>query len=157
MTRANIVIVHGSYPKKAFLEKGSDGYPSEVIPELVKFLVAHVNNSSSEERLYKYVSSDALVTLMSELYLTLGQIGNFYYAYEVDLVKGTIKAWESKTRWVNAPADWEKRGWVCWLGSNGKYGYTNWVKGKIVFSTDIETLLKDMQFEVEGEVHNVIT
>jgi hypothetical protein len=75
-----------------------------------------------------------LADLITSCGLTLGSVGNFNYIYEIDFVKQTLKVWRYTTRWVNAPENWKEKGWVCWLGDNGRYGYTNWVKGKLLFS-----------------------
>lgn len=159
MTRANVIIKKNWFPKKSYLERGGDGYPKEMIPELVRFLVGHVSKGAIARKedniLYDGVDSSSLATLINNLGLTLGFVGNFCYMYEIDLTKGTIKAWESKTRWINAPANWKERGWNCWTGANGKDGYTTWVKGKVVFETCIKKLLKEKEFEVEGETYIV--
>jgi hypothetical protein len=159
MTRANIIIIHDGFLGKAYFEKGSSGYPKEVVPELVRFLIGHVSKGAIERKdekiLYNGVAPHCLATLLNNLYLSLGQVGNPYYFYELDLTKGTIKAWESKTRWINAPANWKEKGYNCYKGTNGKDGYTTWIKGKVVFSTDINKLLKETKFEVVDEVFEV--
>jgi len=168
MTRANIQIIQGQFPKKTHLEIGSDAYPESVVPALVTFLLGHVNSGAiyrndknpaevKEKELYDSISSSDLVILLQDTYATIGGVGNFSYAYEVDLVKGTVKAWESGIRWINAPLDWEKRGWRCWTGKNGKAGYTTWVKAKKVFEISIEELRKNDTYTVEkAEIQIVI-
>lgn len=136
MTRANINIICG-YPKLHTFEKGGDGYPSEVIPEIFNLVLSCAHSQYGETKENKMTlefwdtpQSWDLSDFINDLGLTLGHVGNFCYAYEIDFKKQTVKAWESAMRWVNAPLDWEARGWNCWKGSNGKFGYSNWVKGK---------------------------
>ncbi len=168
MTRANIEIIQEYFPTKAHLVINSDGYPENVVPALVNFLVEHVNEGAiyrnkvnktpvTEKELYGSIDSGALQNLLKETYATIGSIGNFSYAYKVDLLKGTITAWNSGTRWINAPENWEERGWSCWIGKNGKAGYTTWIKGKKVFEITLEQLLKEKQYTVEDEVRCIST
>lgn len=134
MTRANVVIIAG-FPAKHCFEKGGDGYLSGVMEHIFN-LVKSVSKTREDRILGKVIEfwdmpdSRDLSTFIDSCSLTLGHVGNFSYAYEIDLNKQTIKAWDYKTSWVNAPLDWEERGWSCHRGKNGKYGYTNYVKGK---------------------------
>lgn len=134
MTRANFNIIAGYGSIK--LQIGSDGYLSGVIDE-VKELVKSVASTNSFFKdgfgFYDNPSGDDLGKFISDLNLSIGHVGNFSYAYEIDFVKQKIKAWDSTIYWVNAPEDWEARGWNCWKGNNGKYGYTNWRKGKLIY------------------------
>ena len=43
MTRANIDIIQEYAPKTAKLVVNSDGYPSNVVPALIDFLLGHLN------------------------------------------------------------------------------------------------------------------
>ena len=118
MTRANIVIYSIILGIKFEYCVSGDGYPSRVMPELKAW--------------------DGTLESLTDLYLQVGRIGNFYYAYELNLDTGEIKAWDAKTYWVNAPSDWKERGWNCWENSDGKPGYTSWRKGKVVEAAKIE-------------------
>ena len=117
MTRANLLVIT-RFGRFKF-EWGSDAYPEDV-KEFLKQLAT----------MKEMPGVDWLAENNPAGRLTPGTIGNPYYYYEVDQLKGTVTAWESATYWVNAPEDWEARGWRCWKGSNGRYGYTNWRKGK---------------------------
>ena len=118
MTRVNIILIdHG---KKYYFNIGSDCYPETIIPWL-KELVRR-----------NYVDMAHFFGVNPAGNLQLGKIGNPYFIYEVDLDNGIIRAWSTQVRWRNAPEDWRARGWNCWLGENGKYGFPVWVKGKRV-------------------------
>lgn len=116
MTRGNIVIKW--YKNIWNFEIGSDAYPENIVPLLFTLL---------KKNPYQLYLND-----LSELFgnAALGHVGNWSYWYEINLSAHTINVWESKVRWVNAPANWKEQGWYCWLGVNGKYGYIDWVKGK---------------------------
>ncbi len=134
MTRANVVIIAG-YPAKHYFEKGGDGYLSGVMEDIFNF-VQSISRRREDRILgvtidfWDRPDSSGLSTFIEDCNLTLGHVGNFSYAYEIDLNKQTIKAWDYKTSWVNAPLNWEEKGWSCYKGKNGKYGYDNFVKGK---------------------------
>lgn len=60
-----------------------------------------------------------------------GTVGNPYYIYEVDQTRNRVSAWSSEIYWCNAPADWKRRGYVCYRNERtGRYGYHNFRKGK---------------------------
>lgn len=140
MTRANVVL-KAKYSSDTKLQIGSDGYPSEVLPAMVKCLAQHINFSPHPEKMYDTFGSQEFGKLVDDLGLFPGHVGNPYYYYEIDLEKGIVRAWESQTYWVNAPVDWEEKGWNCYKGSNGKFGYTNWRKGKKIFHTTVDDLM----------------
>ena len=146
MTRANIELVQEYFPKRTHLEMGGDGYPSNVLPELAKFAMEHYNSSSEFHKdlnpFYKDIQGGAYSNLVEAFYLRPGQVGNFSYAYKVDLVKGTIIAWENKMRWFYAPENWKEKGYECYESKNGRAGWSGWVKGKRVFETTFEELAK---------------
>lgn len=150
MTRANFEIIC-SYPKKHYFERGSDGYLSGVLPDIFEFILscAHLAHDNKRKlEFYDRPGSLDFARFVSECNLTMGSVGNFSYVYEIDFNKQTVKAWDSKTRWVNAPEDWEARGWGCWKGKNGKFGYTNWVKGKLLVDikfTDMVSLAQTIK------------
>jgi hypothetical protein len=83
-----------------------------------------------------------LAEFIKEANLTLGHVGNFSYFYEIDFNKQTFKAWDYTTRWINAPVDWEARGWRCWKGTNGKFGYSTFCKGKKLLDVTFLDIVK---------------
>lgn len=117
MTRANLLILtkHG---QKIKLHWGSDAYPETVKVQL--WVLAMSEHEPTLENLADENNAGSL---------HFGYVGNPYYFYEVDQDSHTVKAWEARIKWVNAPNDWEARGWRCWIGDNGRWGYPNWVKG----------------------------
>lgn len=141
-TRANIVIIQDGFPKKVYFERISSGSPDQILLELINFC----ENQFCHNKLYDHTLSTNIIDLMMDLGLEISQVGNFSYHYEIDLIKGSLKVWNSKTQWITAPANWQERGWNCY--SNGKsYGYTTWCKNKRLFNIDISKLdnLKDWQ------------
>ena len=117
MTRANLLVIT-RFGRSKF-EWGSDAYP-ESVREFLKQLAA----------MKEMPDVDWLAENNPAGPLTPGTVGNPYYYYEVNQLKGTVTMWDSSIYWVNAPEDWKARGWNCWQGENGRYGYSNWRKGK---------------------------
>ena len=148
MTRANFEIICG-YPKKHCFEKGSDGYLSGVMGDIFKFILscAHIDGGNLE--FYESPAAWDLAAFIKECNLTLGHVGNFCYAYEIDFKKKTVKAWNSNTRWVNAPENWEERGWSCYKNEKGKWGYTTWVKGKMLINIKFKEMIRIEQ-DIKG-------
>ena len=136
MTRANVHLITNQGTFK--LQGNSDMYPSSVFPSIFNL----VSNTMSEN--YDWVKQgpdgNTLSTFISEQNLTLGSVGNFSYFYEINFTTRVVKCWENKLSWVNAPENWKERGWNCWIGKNGKFGYTNWVKGKCIFQKSFEEM-----------------
>ena len=156
MTRANIVLKQKYFPKNTYLELGSDGYPSSILPELIKFLVNHRNKSAEFHkdlpRVFEEIQAGEFSDLVSNLFLKPGQVGNFSYAYEVDLINATIKVWDSTLYWVNVPEDWEEKGYMgISIGKNGKHGYTSWRKGKKLLEITLDEILADTELTIENE------
>ncbi|MBD3260928.1 MAG: hypothetical protein GF334_04500 [Candidatus Altiarchaeales archaeon] len=100
-TRANLIISQPSNGLRFYYGISSSGYPECVMPELIEY------------------SGD--MGALCDLGLSIRQIGNFDYVYEIDCDVGTIRVWDSTVYWVNAPKDWEWK-------REGKYGYMNWRK-----------------------------
>lgn len=121
MTRANILIISDDDKFKLYV--GSDGYPKELIPILLQYKEPH----DDEFDLKQFCIDIGNVRL--------GHVGNAYYYYDLNLDLHEVKAWEAATYWVNAPDDWQERGWGCYLGKNGRYGYHNWRKGPVVYDS----------------------
>lgn len=152
-TRANILVIQECFPKKVNFEIASSGYPSYVLDTLVNFCTEHIiKYGSGEKKLYNRIDGMALRDFTNDLCPTISVVGNPSYIYEIDLVKGTLKVWNTKTKWVNAPLDWKERGWNCWLGSNNKYGYTTWCKNKLLINYDIFALEKLTEIKCENEI-----
>lgn len=107
MTRGNLIIQSPAQGLSFYYQINSSAYPREIIPELLKY-------DGTPESL--------------DLGLEPGQVGNFSYFYELDVTSGTLKVWDSTTYWQNAPKNWKEKGYNCWMGKNGQYGYTNWKK-----------------------------
>ena len=147
MTRANFYIIAG-YPKMHTFERGSDGYPSGVMEDIFKFVlsVAKVDKEKKELSFWDNSNGQDLANFISDCNLILGHVGNFSYAYEINLKERTVRAWESTTRWINAPKDWKEKGWSCYENKKGVAGYTTWVKGKKLFDVKFSEMII-----VEGE------
>jgi len=109
-TRANVVIKSPIQGLSFYYQICSDGYPERIAPLLLRY--------------------DGTPESLKNLDLEPGQVGNFYYFYELDVTSGTLKIWDSKIYWQNAPVDWKEKGYNCWKGENGRYGYSNWRKSK---------------------------
>jgi hypothetical protein len=155
-TRANITIIQDCFPKKVYFELTSSGYPSHVLDTLVNFCTEHIIKQDTghgvTKRIYNRISEIALRDLVVDLCPSISVVGNPSYIYEIDLVKGTFKAWNTRTKWVNAPLDWKERGWNCWLGNNNKYGYPTWCKNKLLVNFDIFALENLTEIKCDNEV-----
>lgn len=150
MTRANITVVtiYGKYKFQA----NSSAYPSYVIEPIINFATSVVsNNAVFNGKLGRYdepCSSD-LSTFIEEVGLTFGHVGNPSYYYDIDFVKGEIRVYGNNMRWVNAPIDWEEKGWRgLYEGKNGKLGYNSIVKGKNLLTYSI----LDLVFINDGKI-----
>ena len=119
MTRANLVII-AACGQRTCLEFGSDASPSEGMARFLGNLAIMEYGPDLE-----WLQANNPAGMIS-----IGEVGNPSYFYEVDQRTHTVRAWNAKTRWVNAPDDWQERGYGCYKGTNGRYGYTNWIKGK---------------------------
>jgi hypothetical protein len=151
MTRANILVI--TRQGKFKFQSNSSAYPSWIMGVLINFATSTASRNAlfdGQIGFYDNPDSIALSEFIHSCGLTLGTIGTPSYYYEVDFVKQTVRVWESKTRWVNAPIDWKERGWNCYQNSKGKYGWDNHVKGKLIYSKKLVELVKDV---VDGEVH----
>jgi hypothetical protein len=130
MTRATIILFSAIQKIKFAFGKHSDGYPDEVLPTLRTW--------------------DGSIESLRDLYLDCHWDGNFSYWYELNADTGSVIGWEAQTYWVTAPVDWKEKGYNCWVGTNGKYGWTDWRKGKrvgvfTILPTPIQ-LLTDTQY-----------
>jgi len=149
-TRANIVIV--TEQGKFKFQANSSAYPSNFAKPIFEFIRSLATKNLGCRNLENGIGfyepdSITLPELISDLGLSLGTVGNFCYVYEIDFVKKTLRVWEEKISWINAPEDWKERGWNCWIGKNGKYGYSNWIKGKKIFDSKFIDMLKKTTFE----------
>ena len=155
MTRANIEIVQDAFPKRTFLEVGSDGYPSNILEPMVKFLTDHIWNwaiTNKEETIhYQQIQKCEYVDLVTNLCAAPGGVANFSYSYKIDLIQGKITVWNSTLRWFYAPKNWEERGWTCNETKNGRAGYTNWVKGKKLHEINLTDIIKNKGVKIEDK------
>jgi len=109
-TRGRVVIISASHQVAYHYGIGTDAYPDRILPTLKDY-------SGDVYRIASLVDPYPA--------------GNWDYWYEIDSDRGTLTTWEGRTRWANAPDDWEARGWHCWMNENTRrYGYHIWVKGK---------------------------
>ena len=147
MTRANFTII--TEQGKFKLQANSSAYPSNVMDDLLKFAMSTATeNAGGINGFYDEPDPEALSNFINDLYLTLGHVGNPTYFYDVDFVNKRVKVWGYASRWINAPSDWKERGWNCWVGKNGKYGYTSFVKGRNLYDKSFDEVLVDV---VEGK------
>lgn len=134
MTRANFLIITADGKFK--LQGNSSCYPSNVMSPVLKFATSTAStNSGATNGFYDRPESNDLATFIEAVGLTLGSVGNPCYYYEIDFVKQTVKVFDTKSRWINAPVDWEAKGWRgLYTGKNGKLGYMDCnVKGKCIY------------------------
>ena len=130
MTRANITII--TRQGKFHFQGNSSMYPSNTMEDIFKFATSTAAKQNGRFIFYDEPECRDLATFIDSVGLTLGQIGNPSYFYEIDFKSNLVRVWESKTRWINAPEDWKARGWNCYQNSKGKYGWDSWVKGKMI-------------------------
>lgn len=158
MTRANFTIVTSQGKFK--MQSNSSAYPSNFMGDIIKFATSTASNNAIFEKdngidenvlgFYPDPDSREIANLVEACGLSFGFVGNPSYYYEIDFVNKHVKVWENRLSWVNAPADWKARGWHCWEGKNGKFGYTNWVKGKMIYNKTLKELVKSVEnFNVE--------
>ena len=135
-TRANFHLITKQGLHK--FQSNSSAYPSEMLPKIFRLVQSCEFNTKD----FGEPDSLGLSDLFDGCGLTLGSIGNFSYVYELNFINKTLRVWNNKFRWVNAPNDWQERGWNCWVGGkNNTYGYTNWIKGKLLVSLKFDQML----------------
>jgi hypothetical protein len=132
MTRANFTIV--TREGKFKMQGNSSCYPEEVLPRAIKFMKStESSNPGATNGFYDEPDSSDIADFIQKVGLTFGSVGNPSYFYDIDFVKHSIKVYDTKSRWVNAPADWEEKGWSGVWERNGKMGWMNHnVKGKCI-------------------------
>jgi hypothetical protein len=143
MTRANFLII--TKDGKFKLQGNSSCYPSNVMSPVLKFATSTAStNSGATNGFYDRPDSRELSEFIEAVGLTLGSVGNPCYYYEIDFVKQTVKVFDTKSRWINAPVDWEAKGWRgLYTGKNGKLGYMDCnVKGKCIYNKTLSQLVK---------------
>jgi hypothetical protein len=131
MTRANFEIITAYSNTK--LQRNGDGYPSNVLIEVFEFVASVGRLEKRKKTFFAEPDSSAIASLIDELALSFGHVGNFSYYYEINFVTQTVKVWEYETYWKNAPADWKEKGWQGVYENKGKFGYTWFRKGAVVF------------------------
>lgn len=150
MTRANF---HFITRQGCFKFQGNSScYPSEMIPNIfdfIKSVASHNSYFDSGFGFYDVPESNGVSTVIDTCGLTFGSVGNFCYVYEVDFVKQTLRIWDSRIYWVNAPTDWQAKGYHCYKGENGTIGYSNWRKGKLLYNNSFSNII----LNVANDIH----
>lgn len=149
-TRANLLIIQDSYQKKIYLERMNSGNPEELLPAIVKFCKSQIWND-----IVVKIIGHGIGDLINDLELSMSKIGNFSYHYEINLIDETVKIWKFANRWVYAPENWKEKGWSCYEIKNGRYGYTNRIKGKLLFNMDLKALANLKSIKYYGSVINL--
>lgn len=144
-TRANFLIVTDR--GKFNFQANSSAYPSNTMKDVLTFAVstasrnALFNKENGGLGFYGNPDSWDLSAFIASVDLTLGTVGNPSYYYEIDFVQKHVKVWDYKPRWVNAPVDWEAKGWKgCYPNSKGQFGYDSVCKGKILYNQPFKAL-----------------
>lgn len=143
MTRANITIITGQGNFK--FQANSSAYPSWMMENLLKFATSTATtNSNFNGEIWFYDEPDSfnLSDFINSCGLTLGHVGNPSYFYEINFVKQTVKVWDYKTRWVNAPTLWKEKGYHCYQNKDGVWGWTVFGKGKVIYKKGLKELVK---------------
>ena len=149
MTRANITII--TRQGKFQFQGNSSMYPSNTMGDIFKFATSTINRHNGKIDFWDEPGSCDLSTFIEECGLTLGQIGNPSYYYEIDFKTKLVKVWDYKMRWVSAPIDWEAKGWRgCYDNGKGKFGYDSVVKGKLLYSKGFRDMIR--RYTAEREV-----
>ena len=133
MTRANFLIITDSGKFK--MQGNSSCYPSNIMEYIITFaLSVKSNNLGAKNGFYTNPDSNDIAEFISDVGLTFGYVGNPTYYYKIDFVNHIVKIFDTKSRWVNAPFDWEKKGWVgCYQNDKGNWGYKDCnAKGKCI-------------------------
>jgi hypothetical protein len=147
MTRANITII--TRQGKFLFQGNSSMYPSNTMEDVFKFATSTAHKFKNKLDFHDEPDSRDLSNFIENCGLTLGQIGNPSYFYEIDFVEKKIRVWDYKMRWVNAPIDWKEKGWKCYEGKNGKYGWDSIVKGKLLLQLSFREMISKVS---DGEV-----
>ena len=144
MTRANFEIITGHFhPRKSYFQGNSSCYPSYMLEFVVKACVSSFStNAGAPKNFYPEIDSSALSELIKDCGLTLGQVGNPSYFYKLDFFNRIVTVYDTASRWVNAPVDWEAKGWGgVYKGNNGRMGYSSIIKGKVLFTSEFKNLV----------------
>jgi hypothetical protein len=142
MTRANFLIVTADGKFK--MQGNSSCYPSNTMAAVLNFACSTASdNSGAKQGFYDRPESNDIATFIEAVGLTFGTVGNPCYFYEIDFVKQTVKVFGTKSRWINAPVDWEAKGWRgLYLGKNGRMGYRDCnIKGKCIYNKTLSQLV----------------
>jgi hypothetical protein len=146
-TRANITII--TRQGKFQFQGNSSMYPSNTMEDVFKFATSTAHKFKNKLDFHDEPDSRDLSNFIENCGLTLGQIGNPSYFYEIDFVEKKIRVWDYKMRWINAPENWKERGWNCYEGKNGKAGWYSFVKGKMLLQLSFREMVSKV---VDGEV-----
>lgn len=146
MTRANFLIITRSGKFK--MQGNSSCYPSNTMSNVLTFATSTASmNAGAKNGFYDEPYSQDIAEFIESIGLTFGYVGNPTYYYEIDFVKQSVKVFETKSRWINAPLDWEEKGWVgVYQGKNGRMGYKDHnVKGKCIYQKSFSELVDNMK------------
>ncbi len=142
-TRANITII--TKQGKFKFQGNSSMYPSNTMEHIFNFATSTAIKRENVISFFDEPDSCDLSTFIENCGLTLGQIGNPSYFYEIDFVEKKVRVWDYKFRWVNAPVDWEVKGWKgCYENEKGKFGYNSFVKGKLLLNLPFKEMIDDV-------------
>ena len=152
MTRANFTII--TKQGKFKMQSNSSAYPSNIMDSIIKFATSTASRNAIFEGkigFYDEPASWDLATFIESVGLTFGWVGNPTYFYEINFIEQTIKVFGTKSRWINAPIDWEAKGWRgLYIGKNGKMGYKDCnIKGKCILNEHFINYIKDVK---DGEI-----
>ena len=154
MTRANFTIV--TKQGKFKMQSNSSAYPSNMMESIIKFATSTASTNSFFDKelgidekaigFYPEPESRAISEFIEACGLSFGSVGNPTYFYEIDFVNRHVKVWKTTSRWINAPVDWEAKGWRgVWEGKNGKMGYMdNNIRGKMIYNKPLKELVKEV-------------
>ena len=143
MTRANFLIVTGDGKFK--MQGNSSCYPSNIMDAVLNFATSTAStNIGAPNGFYDCPDSREIATFIEAVGLTFGSVGNPTYFYEIDFVGQTVKVFDTKCRWINAPIDWKEKGWGgVYKGDNGRMGYMDCnVKGKCIYNKAFKDLVE---------------
>ena len=142
MTRANFLIVTGDGKFK--MQGNSSCYPSNIMAPILNFATSTASrNDGATNGFYDRPDSWEISKFIEAVGLTFGSVGNPNYFYEIDFVKQSLKVFDTKSRWVNAPKDWKEKGWGGVYEEKGKIGYRDCnVKGKCLYNKTFNQLVE---------------
>lgn len=134
MTRANFLVITENGKFK--FQGNSSCYPSYIFEYIVRFATSvKSSNLGAKDGFYTSPDSSDIAEFIENIGLTFGYVGNPTYYYKIDFINREVKIFDTKSKWVNAPIDWEEKGWRgCYQNDKGQFGYMDcWSKGKCIY------------------------